>query len=195
VWGKLIREYKSIEAIIKNLDQKKFEVPSNWVPDKKKEEENTDDKQQGVGNAENEVMHIPTCMQAHQLFHNHKVGLEVELKWKPWQVEELTKFLVDKIGFNPKQAVKSNIEKLEKAHRASLKPQSHMDSFFTVKERSKCSSKMQKEGGGAKVCQEEENSAQAKIKIMHALWDYICSNVQSSDIEIWVEQSHFHHSI
>jgi flap endonuclease-1 len=151
---KLVREHKSIEAIIKNLDRKKFVVPSDWVPDEKKEEENTDDEQQGDENAQNEAKPIPAYVQARQLFHNHEVDLDVELKWKPPQVEELTKFLVDEMGFNPER-VKSNIEKLEKAHKANSKPQSRMDSFFTVKADPNAAAKRKK-----KV--EEQKSAKKK---------------------------------
>jgi cobalamin-dependent methionine synthase I len=81
--GSEICEHESIAAIIRNLDWKRFVVPSNWVPDKKKEEENTDDKQQGDDNAENEAKPIAAYVQAHQLFHNHEVDLEVEVKGKP----------------------------------------------------------------------------------------------------------------
>jgi hypothetical protein len=72
-----------------------FVVPSNWVP-QKKEEESTDNKQQGDEN----VNPIPVYVQAHQLFHNHEVDLEVdELKWKSRQVEELIKFLGVEMGY------------------------------------------------------------------------------------------------
>mmetsp|Transcript_10362 Transcript_10362/g.18322 ORF Transcript_10362/g.18322 Transcript_10362/m.18322 type:complete len:97 (-) Transcript_10362:799-1089(-) len=57
---------------------------------------------------------------------------EVELKWKAPQSEELMRFLVEEQGFNPDR-VKGNIEKLEKAYKANLKPQTRMDSFFSVK--------------------------------------------------------------
>jgi flap endonuclease-1 len=56
----------------------------------------------------------------------------VDLKWKLPQEEALSKFLVDDCGFNPER-VKSNIEKLQAAHKANVKPQARMDSFFAVK--------------------------------------------------------------
>jgi flap endonuclease-1 len=54
------------------------------------------------------------------------------LKWTLPDEAGLTKFLVDEQGFNPER-VASNIEKLKKAHAANSKPQSRLDSFFTVK--------------------------------------------------------------
>ena len=56
----------------------------------------------------------------------------MELKWQKPQSEELAKFLVDEQGFNAER-VKANIEKLEKAFKANQKPQSRLDSFFSVK--------------------------------------------------------------
>jgi flap endonuclease-1 len=56
----------------------------------------------------------------------------VDLKWKPCQAEALTTFLVNDCGFNVDR-VASNIAKLQEAHKANSKPQTRMDSFFTVK--------------------------------------------------------------
>jgi flap endonuclease-1 len=75
---------------------------------------------------------IPAYIQARDLFHNHETTTDVELKWTKPQSEELTKFLVDEQGFNAER-VKSNIEKLEAAYKANLKPQTRMDSFFAIK--------------------------------------------------------------
>lgn len=57
---------------------------------------------------------------------------DVELKWQPCKVDELTSFLVDQMGFSSER-VKSNIEKLQKAHKANSKPQLRMDNFFKAK--------------------------------------------------------------
>ena len=54
------------------------------------------------------------------------------LKWNLPDEEGLKKFLVDEQGFNPER-VASSIDKLKKAHTANSKPQSRLDSFFTVK--------------------------------------------------------------
>ena len=60
------------------------------------------------------------------------VFVDIDLKWKPCQAEDLTKFLVDQMGFSPER-VKASIEKLQKAFKATNKPQLRMDSFFKVK--------------------------------------------------------------
>jgi flap endonuclease-1 len=75
---------------------------------------------------------IPAYVQARNLFHNHETTTDVELKWKKPDSEALAKFLVEEQGFNAER-VKSNIEKLEAAYKANLKPQTRMDSFFAVK--------------------------------------------------------------
>jgi flap endonuclease-1 len=135
---KLIREHSDIETIIKNIDRNKFIVPETWVPNEKKEprEDETEDEESppDVAKASDETEEelIPVYVQARKLFNEHEVLTNVELKWKPCQAEGLTKFLVDECGFNPER-VKGSIEKLQKAYAANSKPQSRMDSFFTVK--------------------------------------------------------------
>jgi flap endonuclease-1 len=136
---KLIREHGSIEKIIPTLDRKKYTIPSNWIPNEKQddEDETTDDEgndSNAKENSENDEKEkpVPIYVQARNLFHNHEVTTDVELKWKAPQVDELTKFLVDEQGFNPER-VKSNVEKLEKAYKANQKPQARLDSFFSVK--------------------------------------------------------------
>jgi flap endonuclease-1 len=155
---KLIRQHGSIEEILKNLDRKKYTVPDDWVPHEKQqeksqdegeereEEENDDDKEekeeidsdksntesnekQEKDKEEEEEVVEPIYVKARGLFNNHEVKKDVELKWKPCQAEELTKFLVDEMGFSPER-VQSNIAKLQKAFKATSKPQQRMDSFF-----------------------------------------------------------------
>ena len=152
---KLIREHKNIETILKHIDRKKFIVPDSFVPleaKKKKEEEakqkaeeekDTDDEGDGESKAakkenddnddDNEEI-IPVYVEARRLFNEHEVlpETEVDLKWKECQPDELKKFLVDEMGFNADR-VQSSIEKLQKAMKATSKPQSRMDSFFKVK--------------------------------------------------------------
>lgn len=140
---KLIRQYGSIEEILLNLDRKKFQVPDSWVPNEKKNDEeveyNTDDekdkpakdKENEDDDADDEVA-IPIYEQARKLFKEHEVQDKVEIKWTPCQEDELFKFLVDDMGFNPDR-VKGNIAKLQKAHKENSKPQARMDSFFAVK--------------------------------------------------------------
>lgn len=133
---KLIREHKSIEAILKVIDRQKYTIPSDWIP----EDTQADDDSEGEADENNEndqdEKPTPAFVQARKLFHHHEVtkGAELKetLKWKEPKVEELTKFLVDQNGFNPER-VKASIEKLQKAFGANKKPQSRMDSFFTIK--------------------------------------------------------------
>lgn len=140
-----IREYGCIEKILENLDRKKFTVPDDWVPNEKKAKEaeeteeaeyDTDEEKEKTGkpksdadeeDTEEEV--VPIYVKARKLFNEHEVITNLDLKWKECQVEALTKYLVDEMGFNPDR-VKSNIEKLQKAQKANTKPQSRMDSFF-----------------------------------------------------------------
>ena len=77
---------------------------------------------------------LPVYVEARKLFNSHEVlpESEIELKWKDCQPEQLKAFLVDEMGFNPDR-VQSSIEKLQKAHKTSKKPQMRMDSFFKVK--------------------------------------------------------------
>lgn len=133
---KLIREHGNIETILEKglhstSGKKKYEVPASWTPNKKNEDA-TDDE--GNNDAEDENTPLPAYVEARKLFNYHEVlkGNEVELKWKAPQSEELKKFLVDTHGFNLER-VSASIEKLEKAHKANSKPQSRMDSFFTIK--------------------------------------------------------------
>jgi flap endonuclease-1 len=132
---KLIREHGSIEKILPAVkDIPKYTVPKNWIPeDVEKDENETTDDDQEKENAENASKEKPTpaYVLARDLFHNHEVDTDVELKWKEPQREELTKFLVEEAGFNPER-VKTQIDKLVKAHAANRKPQARMDSFFKV---------------------------------------------------------------
>lgn len=141
---KLIREHGNIETILKTIDRKKYVVPPSWVPseENKGDEQNNDtedeeapspaksEKENNQNEQQEEI--LPAYVQARKLFKEHEVTTDVTLKWKPCQAEQLTKFLVDECGFNPDR-VKSNIDKLNAAHKANSKPQSRMDSFFAIK--------------------------------------------------------------
>ena len=140
---KLLREHKSIEAILteiqSNPKMSKYVIPENWLPPKKKSDIDNDSSSEREEEAENppavttaDEEFIPAFVQARKLFNEHEVATEVDLKWKPCDVEGLTKFLVDECGFSPDR-VKSSIEKLQKAYKANKTPQTRMDSFFTVK--------------------------------------------------------------
>lgn len=128
---KLIREHKSIEEILKNIDQKKYAVPETWVSKESKPSE-SDKEEDDDESSDDKEQFVPAYVQARKLFFEHEVLDKPELKWKPCDAEPLTKFLVDDMGFNPER-VQSSIEKLKKAYKANLKPQTRMDSFFKPK--------------------------------------------------------------
>jgi flap endonuclease-1 len=131
---RLIREHKSIEGILKVIDRKKYIVPADWIPEPVEDDSDGEADENNENNQDS--IPEPAYVQARRLFHNHEVtkgaDLKDRLKWKEPQVEELTRFLVDENGFNLER-VKANIDKLQKAFGANKKPQSRMDSFFSVK--------------------------------------------------------------
>ena len=139
---KLIKEHKCIEEILKHLDRKKFGIPDSWIPEeiraaekKKRQEEELatdDEKEDDKENEEDSGDLIPSFVEARRLFNEHEVKTDLTLKWEDCKEDELTTFLVDEMGFNADR-VKSNIDKLKKAHKASAKPQLRMDNFFSVK--------------------------------------------------------------
>jgi flap endonuclease-1 len=107
-----------------SIEKENSQNLSNTVIEEDNENSKTDGNDDGV--------FIPAYVQARKLFQNHEVVTDdLDLKWKPCQVEELTKFLVDTMGFNIDR-VKTSIDKLQIAYKANTKPQSRMDSFFTV---------------------------------------------------------------
>ncbi len=143
---KLIKQYSCIENILENIDRNKYTVPDDWVPNEKKpkakdrddddEKDESDEKEENKENANEEGKKeednnepVPIYVKARQLFNEHEVKKDVDLKWTECQPEELTKFLVDEMCFNPER-VKNNIDKLQKAFKATAKPQQRMDSFF-----------------------------------------------------------------
>ncbi|KAI8910994.1 PIN domain-like protein [Gorgonomyces haynaldii] len=98
----LIKEHKSIEGIIKNVDKKKFPVPEGWPYE-----------------------------QVRELFKNPDVApcAEMELVWSPPDEQGLIQFLVEEKGFSIDR-VKSNCEKLQKLKSAGT--QGRLDGFFKV---------------------------------------------------------------
>ena len=154
---KLIKEHGNIETILKHINREKHIVPESYEPNearkrkaaKKKAkadaEKDTDDeggdeeenvakaKTEGEEDEDDEEL-IPAYVEARRLFNHHEVlpDSEIDLKWTECQPGPLKKFLVDESGFNPER-VQGSIEKLQKAFKATAKPQTRMDSFFTVK--------------------------------------------------------------
>ena len=153
---KLIREHGNIETILKHIDRKKYGVPNSWVPNesgdmklKQSGQVATDDdckKKEKRNEAEvnEDKSSIPIYVKARDLFNHHEVHDTLDLKWTACQSDELTKFLVDEMGFSLDR-VKANIEKLQKAYKATAKPQTRMDSFF--KPKSKTAIKLNKRKG------------------------------------------------
>jgi len=148
---KLIREHRNIETILKHIDRKKYGVPDSWIPNepgdmKLKQSEqvetevsvyNSDDdckikEKQNETKVNDDKSSIPIYVKARDLFNHHEVHDTLDLKWTACQSDELTKFLVDEMGFSSDR-VKANIEKLQKAYKATAKPQTRMDSFFKPK--------------------------------------------------------------
>lgn len=161
---------------------KKYGVPDDWIPnevlaeklekekeEKEKEEYNTDDEKELVSSKktdedekvenEEEEKLVPIYVKARHLFNHHEVEKDLELKWAECQPAELTKFLVDDMGFNP-QRVESSIEKLKKAFKATSKPQMRMDSFFKPKPNLNASKKAK--GKGTKRPAKESGGKKAK---------------------------------
>jgi len=101
--------------------------------DSKESSKNTNDKKDipkdEDEDEEEQSIPVPVYIQARKLFNEHEVLTNVELKWTECQPEALTTFLVDDMGFSAER-VKSNIDKLQKAFKATSKPQMRMDSFF-----------------------------------------------------------------
>lgn len=156
---KLIREHGNIETILKNLNRDKYVVPEGYEPNetkkrekkeakkKVKDEEDTEDEDNEEDNIENDAKAksaedgeddeeelIPVYVEARRLFNHHEVldNSTIDLKWKECQPTKLKTYLVDECGFNPDR-VQASIEKLQKAFKSGSKPQTRMDSFFTVK--------------------------------------------------------------
>lgn len=98
----LIKQHKTIENVIKNIDSKKYEIPDNWM-----------------------------YQEARRLFQNPEVGNpdEINLKWTEPDEEGLIKYMVEEKQFN-EDRIKNGIKKLNKARQGST--QGRLDSFFKV---------------------------------------------------------------
>lgn len=98
----LIKQYKSIEEIIKHIDTNKYTLPEEWP-----------------------------YQEARELFKNPEVlqDADINLKWEAPNEEELVKFLVEEKGFN-EDRIRSGIKKILKARKGST--QGRLDSFFKV---------------------------------------------------------------
>ncbi|CAG0894692.1 unnamed protein product [Cyprideis torosa] len=99
----LIRTHKSIEAVLKALDAKKYPPPEDW-------------------NFEG----------ARRLFHELDVtkAEDLDFKWEEPNEEELVKYMCEEKGFN-EERIRAGAKKLSKASRGTT--QGRIDGFFTVK--------------------------------------------------------------
>ncbi|KAI8054516.1 flap endonuclease 1-like protein [Syncephalis plumigaleata] len=96
----LLREHKSLDALLKQLDKTKYTVPENWPI--------------------NEVR---------ELFLNPEVSdpETIELKWNDPDTDGLIAFMVTEKGFSESR-IRAGIEKLQKSRSTST--QGRLDSFF-----------------------------------------------------------------
>mmetsp|Transcript_19185 Transcript_19185/g.55834 ORF Transcript_19185/g.55834 Transcript_19185/m.55834 type:complete len:455 (-) Transcript_19185:211-1575(-) len=177
-----------LEWIKREGKEKKYGIPDGYIPQeikrremeearkKREEEADTDDDEEDSNDAkkkedddvkkeeegeEEQQQPIPVYVEARRLFNEHEVlpSSSLNLKWEPCQPAELRTFLVDEMGFNAER-VQSNIERLQKAHKAQSKPQMRMDSFFKVKANPNAKSAAEKR----KAKREEEARAKKKAK-------------------------------
>ena len=82
----LIKKHKNIETILKNIDQKKYPPPENWL-----------------------------YKEARQLFAEPEVFHDIKpLKWPGPNVEECVKFLHEEKGFN-EERVRTALKRMDKA--------------------------------------------------------------------------------
>ncbi|XP_050689428.1 flap endonuclease 1-like [Eriocheir sinensis] len=98
----LIRQHRKIDAVVKQLDGKKYPVPEEWP-----------------------------FSQARQLFVEPEVAdpKEIELKWNEPDEEKLVDYMCGEKGFS-EERIRNGVKKLVKARNAST--QGRLDSFFKV---------------------------------------------------------------
>jgi len=98
----LIKKHGSIEEVIKNIDQKKYQVPEDWM-----------------------------YKEARKLFQEPEVSdpETIELKWSDPDEEKLVEFMVGQKGF-AEDRIRNGAKKLAKAKKGTT--QGRMDSFFSV---------------------------------------------------------------
>ena len=116
----LIRQYRNIETILKNLDTKKYSVPEDWP-----------------------------YTEARRLFKEPDVhdGKDVDLKWEEPDETALIKFMCEDNGFS-EDRIRNGTKKLTKARNTST--QGRLDSFFKVVSTSSTKRKGSEDKGSAK---------------------------------------------
>ncbi|XP_071823478.1 flap endonuclease 1-like [Apostichopus japonicus] len=98
----LIQKYKNIEAVLENIDQKKYPPPEGWL-----------------------------FKQARELFKHPDVtpAEDIELKWIDPDEEGVVDFMCKRFGFN-EERIRNGCQKLKKGRKGAT--QGRLDSFFTV---------------------------------------------------------------
>ncbi|XP_062501836.1 flap endonuclease 1-like [Corticium candelabrum] len=98
----LLRQHKSIDEILKHIDNKKYPVPDGWL-----------------------------YKEARQLFLEPEITDpgEVELKWEEPDEETLVKYMCEEKGFS-EDRIRNAVKKLAKARQSTT--QGRVDSFFKV---------------------------------------------------------------
>jgi len=98
----LIKKHRSIEEIIKHIDQKKYQVPEDWM-----------------------------FKEARRLFQEPEVTdpATIDLQWTGPDEEKLVEYMVEKKGF-AEDRIRNGAKKLSKAKQGTT--QGRMDSFFSV---------------------------------------------------------------
>ncbi|KAK7114647.1 flap endonuclease 1-like [Littorina saxatilis] len=120
----LIKQHKNIETVLKNIDQKKYVVPEDWM-----------------------------YKEARKLFQAPDVTdpEELDLKWSDPDEEALVEYMVTQKSFG-EDRIRNGIKKLQKSRQGST--QGRLDSFFSVVSKSSSSSatkrKSEEQKGSAK---------------------------------------------
>lgn len=98
----LIQKHKTIEAVLENIDQKKYPPPEEWL-----------------------------FKEARELFKNPDItpADEIELKWNDPDEEGVVEFMCKKFGFN-EERIRNGCQKLKKGRKGAT--QGRLDNFFKV---------------------------------------------------------------
>jgi flap endonuclease-1 len=127
----LIKNHRSLEKIIENIDTKKYSIPEEWnykaarLLFQEPEISNADDVQVTF------ISHNFSLYKLHYLITNivYICFYFIKLKWSEPDEEGLVKFLCGDKQFN-EERVKNGAKKLHKARNTST--QGRLDSFFKV---------------------------------------------------------------
>lgn len=116
----LVKQYHSIEEILKHIDSKKYTVPEDWM-----------------------------YKEARRLFQEPEIAdpETIDLKWTEPDEEALVDYMVNKKNFS-EDRIRNGIKKLQKAKQGST--QGRLDSFFSVVSTSSTKRKQEDQKGSSK---------------------------------------------